>query len=56
MTRQTLKISKFHGRSDNPARIQIAGAPIALLLLRIRKRSPMHNTVCANAFDSCAPI
>ena len=33
--KQTLKISKFIGRSGNAVRIQIAAAPIAFLLLRL---------------------
>jgi DDE family transposase len=58
--KQTLKITRFVGRSENAVRIQIAVALIAFLLLRVFfcapcNRSPKKPAASSNSFDSCAP-
>jgi IS4 transposase len=40
LMKQTLKITKFIGRSENAVRIQIAVAVIAYMLLRALNKSP----------------
>jgi hypothetical protein len=40
--KQTLKITRFLGASENAVRIQIYVAPIAFLLLRLAQMAPAH--------------
>ena len=56
LMKQTLRITKFIGRSENAVRIQIAVALIAFLRCALRSRSPNNPAASSNSFDSCAPI
>ena len=57
LMKQTLRITKFIGRSENAVRIQIAVALIAFLLLRaLQQIAKETRRLPSNSFDSCAPI
>ena len=57
LMKQTLRITKFVGRSENAVRIQIAVALIAYLLWCAPcNRSPKKRMASSSSFDSCAPI
>jgi IS4 transposase len=53
--KQTLKITRFVGRSENAVRVQIAVALIAFLLLRALQQIAKEPAASSNSFYSCAP-
>jgi Transposase DDE domain len=56
LMKQTLKITKFIGRSENAVRIQIAVALIAYMLLRALQQVAKDACGFLELFDSCASI
>ena len=54
--KQTLRITKFVGRSENAVRIQIAVALIAYLLMCALQQITKTFLASSSSFDSCAPI
>ena len=56
LMKQTLRITKFVGRSENAVRIQIAVALIAYFSCAPCNRSRKTVPASSSSFDSCAPI